>query len=60
MNTRKNYAAELTKDYLIKVGITDVTPDGYHVYFKGEELRQYCPKAKKAQKGYLRVGFYSA
>ena len=29
---RKNYATELTKDYLIELGITNVTPDGYHVY----------------------------
>lgn len=57
---RKNYATELTKDYLIELGITNVTPDGYHVYWKGEELTQHCHKAKKAKKSYLRVSFYSA
>lgn len=26
------YAKELTKEYLMKVGITDITPDGKHIY----------------------------
>lgn len=35
MKSRKNYASKLTKEYLIKSGITAVTEDGY--VFKGEQ-----------------------
>ena len=35
MKTRRNYASQLTKDELIKAGITLVTEDGY--VFRGEE-----------------------
>lgn len=61
MKQRKNYATELTKDYLIKLGITDVTPDGYHVYKDGVEVPQYLPKkTKTVKRPYLQVAFYDA
>lgn len=59
MKTRQNYASELTKDYLIKLGFTNVTPDGYHVYFKGKELNQ-CLNRTKSKKNYLKVLVYDA
>ena len=36
------YAKELTKEYLIKVGIMDITPDGRHIYLDpGKEATQF-------------------
>ena len=58
MKKRKDYAAELTKEYLIKLGITDVTPDGLHIYKGSEELAQYIPKAKNVKRRYFRVSLY--
>ena len=52
------YAAELTKEYLMKLGITDVTPDGLHIYKGSEELAQYIPKAKNVKRRYFRVSLY--
>ncbi len=37
----KTYAKELTRDYLIKLGITKITADGKHIYIRGKELPQY-------------------
>lgn len=47
------YATELTKDYLIKLGITDVSRDGKHIICKDKELTQQPHKD-----GYLRVVLY--
>lgn len=47
------YATELTKDYLIKLGITDVSRDGKHIICKGKELTQQPHKD-----GYLIVVLY--
>ena len=60
MKKRKTYtyAAELTKEYLMKLGITDVTPDGLHIYKGSEELAQYIPKAKDVKRRYFRVNLY--
>ena len=58
MKKRKDYAAELTKEYLMKLGITDVTPDGLHIYKGSEELAQYIPKTKNAKRRYFRVSLY--
>lgn len=60
MKKRKayTYAAELTKEYLMKLGITDVTPDGLHIYKGSEELAQYIPKAKNVKRRYFRVSLY--
>ena len=58
MKKRKDYAAELTKEYLMKLGITDVTPDGLHIYKGSEELAQYIPKAKNVKRRYFRVALY--
>ena len=58
MKKRKDYAAELTKEYLMKLGITDVTPDGLHIYRGSEELAQYIPKAKNVKRRYFRVSLY--
>lgn len=58
MKKRRDYAAELTKEYLMKLGITDVTPDGLHIYKGSEELAQYIPKAKNAKRRYFRVNLY--
>lgn len=58
MKKRKDYAAELTKDYLMKLGITDVTPDGLHIYKGSEELAQYIPKTKNVKRRYFRVSLY--
>lgn len=35
------YAKELTKEYLMKLGITDITPDGKHIYWGIKEATQY-------------------
>lgn len=35
------YARELTKEYLQKVGITNITPDGKHIYIGENEAKQY-------------------
>jgi len=36
------YAKELTKEYLMKLGIIDITPDGKHIYWApGKEAPQY-------------------
>ena len=58
MKKRKDYAAELTKDYLMKLGITDVTPDGLHIYKGSKELAQYIPKTKNAKRRYFIVSLY--
>ena len=58
MKKRKDYAAELTKDYLMKLGITDVTPDGLHIYKGSKELAQYIPKTKNVKRRYFRVNLY--
>ena len=58
MKNRKDYAAELTKDYLMKLGITNVTPDGLHIYKGSEELAQYIPKTKNVKRRYFRVSLY--
>ena len=60
MKKRKayTYAAELTKEYLMKLGITDVTPDGLHIYKGSEELAQYIPKDKDVKRRYFRVSLY--
>ena len=60
MKNRKTYtyAAELTKEYLMKLGITNVTPDGLHIYKGSEELAQYIPKAKNVKRRYFRVSLY--
>lgn len=55
MNQR-TYAQELTKDYLISLGITDVTPDGLHIFKKGKETCQSISKSGK--KNYLVVCLY--
>lgn len=48
------YARELTKEYLIKLGITNITPDGKHIYIGvAEEAKQY-----KNQNGYLVFSAY--
>ena len=56
MNQR-TYAKEITKDYLIKLGITDVTPDGLHVYKNGKEVHQ-CKTRSGKKKYYLSVILY--
>ena len=48
-----NYAKQLTKEYLISLGITKVTEDGNHIYKGDKELKQYCYKD-----GYKRVQLY--
>ena len=58
MKNRKTYASRLTKEYLMKLGITDVTPDGLHIYKGSEELAQYIPKAKNVKRRYFRVCLY--
>lgn len=58
MKRRKDYAAELTKEYLMKLGITDVTPDGLHIYKGSKELAQYIPKTKNAKRRYFIVTLY--
>ena len=60
MKNRKpyTYAAELTKEHLMKLGITDVTPDGLHIYKGSEELAQYIPKTKNVKRRYFRVSLY--
>ena len=55
MNQR-TYAQELTKDYLISLGITDVTPDGLHIFKKGKET--YQSMSKSGKKNYLVVCLY--
>lgn len=51
------YAREITKDYLVKLGITDVTPDGLHIFRNGKEVKQNKTKSGK-NKYYLTIGFY--
>ena len=58
MKKRRPFASRLTKDYLMKLGITDVTPDGLHIYKGSEELVQYIPKTNNAKRRYLRVSLY--
>ena len=58
MKKRKTYAAELTKDYLMKLGITDVTQDGLHIYKGSKEVAQYISKTKNAKRRYLMVTLY--
>lgn len=58
MKKRKDYAAELTKEYLMKLGITDVTPDGLHIYKGSKEVAQYIPKTKDAKRRYFIVSLY--
>lgn len=48
------YARELTKEYLIKLGIINITPDGKHIYVGVEkEAKQH-----KNQSGYLVFSAY--
>ena len=48
------YARELTKEYLQKVGITDITPDGKHIYLEsGKEAKQI-----PINSGYLAINVY--
>lgn len=35
------YAKELTKEYLQKLGITEITKDGKHIYFGEKEAKQF-------------------
>ena len=58
MKKRKTYASELTKEYLMKLGITNVTPDGLHIYKGSEELTQYILKTKNVKRKYFRVSLY--
>lgn len=52
----KMYARELTKEYLIKLGIINITPDGKHIYIGvAKEARQY-----KLQDGYLAFTAYDS
>lgn len=48
-----NYAKQLTKEYLMSLGITEVTEDGKHIYKGDKEVTQY-----KHSDGYLRVQLY--
>ena len=48
-----NYAKQLTKEYLMSLGITEVTEDGKHIYKGDKEVTQY-----KHGDGYLRVTLY--
>lgn len=54
---QRTYAREITKDYLIKLGITDVTPDGLHVFKNGKEMKQQKTRSGK-KKYYLSVTLY--
>lgn len=47
---------ELTKEYLIKLGITDVTPDG-RIFKNGKELKQHIHNSK-GKKKYFCVSLY--
>ena len=47
------YAKELTKEYLKKVGITNITPDGKHIYFGEKEAEQLLLNG-----GYLAFNIY--
>ena len=58
MKKRRTFASRLTKDYLMKLGITDVTPDGLHIYKGSEELVQYISKNKNVKRRYFRVSLY--
>lgn len=58
MKKRKTFASRLTKEYLMKLGITDVTPDGLHIYKGSKELAQYIPKTKNVKRRYFRVRLY--
>lgn len=53
---RRTYAKEITKDYLIKLGITDVTPDGLHIYKGEKEVPQH--KTRSGKKYYYTVVLY--
>lgn len=55
MKERRNYASALTKDVLKSLGITEVTPDGKHIFRNGEELKI---KVLNKKKGYLGVVIY--
>jgi len=58
MKERRTYAATVTKEYLMKLGITNVTPDGYHVYKGDKEIGQHLPKSSKVKRNYLQVMLY--
>ena len=47
------YAKELTKEYLQKLGITNITQDGKHIYFGKNEAKQYMISS-----GYLAINAY--
>lgn len=48
------YARELTKEYLMKVGVIDITPDGKHIYIGvAKEAKQY-----KLTDGYFKFSVY--
>jgi hypothetical protein len=53
---KRIYAQAVTKSYLIKLGITDVTPDGLHIYKNGKEVNQV--KTKSGKKHYLSIMLY--
>lgn len=55
MKERRDYASALTKEYLISLGITEVTPDGKHIFRNGEELKI---KVLNKKKGYVGVILY--
>ena len=48
-----NYAKQLTKEYLMSLGITEVTEDGEHIFKGDKELTQHTHKD-----GYKRVTLY--
>ena len=52
---RRDYSQEITKDLLKSLGITEVTPDGKHIFRNGEELKLQVINKKK---GYLGVVIY--
>ena len=47
-------AKSITKDYLIKLGITDVSEDGKHIMKGNKEVNQYPDK----HNGYMVASFY--
>ena len=47
------YAKNLTKDYLMKLGVTNITPDGKHIFINNNEVTQF-----KVQSGYLAINAY--
>lgn len=56
MTQRRPYAGAITKDYLIKLGITGVSKDGFHVWKNGVEV-PLRPK-RSGKKYYMDVEVY--